>query len=131
MTRWILAALLVVACSKHSGGGSTAAPAGGGKIAAPDTLHKLCTGQWGGQLASVKMYRDAQGIVKVLEMQPDISKIADAPSVFFDPSGKQIGQIGNHPVTPGSADQQAADKQRQDLVGGLTAGETVSCGNVH
>jgi hypothetical protein len=80
-----------------------------------------------GKLAYVVVYRDTAGKITAYDHRGDPSSCADAPSTYFDPTGKDRGGIGMHPITPGSPEAKELDQRREALRGGGKEAETVSC----
>ncbi|MCC6998083.1 MAG: hypothetical protein IT370_25945 [Deltaproteobacteria bacterium] len=94
---------------------------------APGVYLAICRGQFGGDFASVQVYRSPAGDVQVLELRPDITKVSHPPTIFYDRDGAEVGVIPERPVVPGSAEALELAAIRTRAVGDATLAETVSC----
>ncbi len=97
------------------------------RAAAPGVYLAICMGQFGGDFASIQVYRSPSGDVHVLELRPDITKVSHPPTVFYDRDGAEVGAIPERPVVPGSAEALELAAIRTRAVGDASLAEEVSC----
>ena len=95
--------------------------------AVPGVYLAICSGQFGGDFASIQVYRSPAGDVQVLELRPDITKASHPPTIFYGPDGAEVGVIPEHPVVPGSAEALELGAIRTRAVGDASVAEQVSC----
>ncbi len=117
-----LLSLLLLAAATACGRHETAKGPANPKIAAPAAVHAACVSELGSPGAKVRVWRDKDGIVQRLELQPDPAKVSDAGSVFFDAAARQVGRMPSGPTTT-----DAVNAAQAQLAPDLTAGETIGC----
>ncbi len=126
--------LAAVGCSKSPKGDArptatasvSASPSASAAIPA-DVVKAICTSQFGGELASIEVYRRADGSVQTLELRPDITKVSHPPSQFFDLSGAVTATIPEFPVEPGSDEAKKWSDVRAGAVGDAKVAESIGC----
>lgn len=94
---------------------------------APSAVRAICTSELGGDGARIQVWRRMDGTIATLELIAPPS-IADAPSVFFDETGRESQRIASHPVAPGSPEALDADRRRDMATADGKKAEVVRCG---
>jgi len=89
-------------------------------------IAQLCGSDLGGPHATLRVWRDSEGLVAVLELFPDPKAHARASSALYDSRGRELARI---PVIEERGSPQAleADSKREATVGDSRIGETLSC----
>jgi hypothetical protein len=115
-------ALALVACDKFSS--LSRAPKG----PAPSTkvVRGICASEFGGEAASVRVWRDEKGEIYLLELIPDRQKNALAPTVFYDDRGREQERMTTSPK-PSSPTALEAEGKREEITRGTQAAETIPC----
>ena len=76
------------------------------------------------------IYRDQIGNMGFYELRGDPDKISHPPTIYYDKEGKERLTIPDKPVTPRSAEAVKFTKQRETLLKGYRAWETLSCSEI-
>ncbi len=93
---------------------------------ADGVVRALCTSDLGGPKAKVRVWRDSEGQVTVLELLPDADAKARASSALYDSRGRE--QLRLPPVDdPGSPQALEVDRRRDEVIEDSRRGETLSC----
>src|SRR5207245_2443388 len=84
--------------------------------------------RYGGDQAGVRVWRNRSGRPAVLELEPDVSVAgANPPDIYFDVQGQQVFEQSSRALVQGSAEERAAQPERDRVIGGSARGERISC----
>ncbi|MFO0744464.1 MAG: hypothetical protein U1F43_02175 [Myxococcota bacterium] len=118
-----LPAALALACALAAP--AAAAPMDG--IPDPKVVDAICGSRFGGDFASVIVYRADEGEVSGYELRPDLTRVSHPPSTIYDARGNEILVIPEHPVVPGSDEALAIQKKRAAATRDSKPAETLAC----
>jgi hypothetical protein len=86
---------------------------------------KICEHPCAGELASIAVFRDAQGAVGRYRFDGDLQVCSHPPRIYYDERGRNVLGVAHRPV---EKDEAEAIAQRQaDAVAGFTEAETLRC----
>jgi len=81
----------------------------------PDaTIRAICKSQYGGDGASIQVWREKDGTFVVFELRPDAKK-PDAPTTFFDDLPQEVLRVSSHEGSAGSP-QALEDERKRETV---------------
>ncbi len=94
----------------------------------PDSLaHKLCTGEFGGDGAQIRVWREKDGTFVVFELAPDIAKHSDAPTTFYDDTAREVLRLRSQADAPSSPQALEADRRRDSVTLEGKRAEIIAC----
>ena len=96
------------------------------KEALQAVLQQLCTDPCAG---TVTVFRDQSQQANKLLFTGDISRCSHTTDVYTDAKGKELLHVSDRPSTP--EQQKAIQKQKKQLLQGVTKAERISCNKLH
>lgn len=135
----------LVACSPSSGtpqpqsppaaeadGSAPADPPPDAPPTAPLTAHspaieRVCTASCAGPLASVVVFRDAEGRAARIRFDGDLQVCSHPPRIYFDARGVETLTVPNRPVVPDSPEALELQAQQAAQIEGLSEAESLGC----
>ena len=93
-----------------------------------EVLQGICGSELGqGDFARVLVFLDEDRRIRVLQLQPDITRFTHAPHTYFGPDGTPVLVVAERPLTPGAPERDPALIKRSELLRGLVEGGSVLC----